>query len=56
MQVGEQVGSDWLINSGLASNDKVLAEGIQKVTNGMLVDPQPLDSPQTNAPAGGKAP
>jgi membrane fusion protein (multidrug efflux system) len=56
VQVGEQVGSDWLINSGLAPNDKVLAEGIQKVTNGMLVDPQPLDSPQTNAPAGGKAP
>jgi membrane fusion protein (multidrug efflux system) len=55
VQVGEQIGSDWLIDSGLAPNDQVLAEGIQKITNGMVVDPQPFDPTQTNTPAGGKA-
>ena len=56
VQVGRQIDSDWLIDSGLAPNDQVLTEGIQKITNGMLVDPQPLDSTQTNTSAGGKQP
>jgi len=56
VRVGEQVGSDWLIDSGLAPKEQVLAEGIQKVTNGMIVDPQPFVPNQTNTTAGGKQP
>ena len=56
VQVGEQIGSDWLIGSGLSPNDQILAEGSQKVTNGMVVDPQPFDPAQTNSAAGGKQP
>jgi membrane fusion protein (multidrug efflux system) len=54
--VGEQIGSDWLIDSGLPTNAQVLAEGTQKVTNGMIVDPQPFDPTQTNTTDGGKQP
>jgi membrane fusion protein (multidrug efflux system) len=56
VQVGEQIGSDWLISSGLSPNDQILAEGAQKVTNGMVVDPQLFDPTQTNTAAGGKQP
>jgi membrane fusion protein (multidrug efflux system) len=44
VQVGDQVGSDWLIESGLAPNDRVIAEGLQRIKEGMVVevDPQPF--------------
>jgi membrane fusion protein (multidrug efflux system) len=41
VQVGEQIGSDWLIDKGLAANDRVVAEGLQKIKDGQVVDPQP---------------
>ena len=36
VQVGEQVGNDWLIEKGLAPNDRVVAEGTQKVKEGTV--------------------
>jgi membrane fusion protein (multidrug efflux system) len=59
VQVGEQVGNDWLIEKGLAPGDRVVAEGIQKVKEGAEVDPQPFaphtaDPEAAAAPAGGK--
>lgn len=55
VQVGEQSGSDWVINNGLKANDRVVAEGTQKVKEGTEVDPQPYNpspSGQTNAAPG----
>ncbi|HZM05583.1 MAG TPA: efflux RND transporter periplasmic adaptor subunit [Candidatus Saccharimonadales bacterium] len=41
VQVGDQVGNDWLIDKGLDPKDRVIAEGTQKVKEGTVVDPQP---------------
>ena len=40
--VGDRVGSDWLISEGLKPGDRVIAEGIQKVRPGALVNPKPF--------------
>jgi RND family efflux transporter MFP subunit len=50
VQVGDQVGNDWLIQSGLEPNDQVVAEGTQKVREGMAVDPRTYQASMTNAP------
>jgi membrane fusion protein (multidrug efflux system) len=42
--VGDQMGNDWLIESGLEPGDQVVAEGTQKVTEGATVDPQPYQA------------
>jgi RND family efflux transporter MFP subunit len=39
--VGDSVGSDWVISDGLKPGEKVIAEGIQKVRSGALVNPKP---------------
>jgi membrane fusion protein (multidrug efflux system) len=48
VKVGQQVGHDWLIESGLEANDRVVTEGTQRVKEGVLVDPQPDDGRTTN--------
>ncbi len=48
VQVGNQVGNDWLIERGLEANEEVLAEGTQKVKEGTVVDPQPYIAGSTN--------
>jgi membrane fusion protein (multidrug efflux system) len=52
VKVGEQVGSQWIIESGLHPNDRVVAEGTQKAREGMVIDPQPYHE-QTPATSGG---
>ncbi|EXI82353.1 MAG: Acriflavine resistance protein A precursor [Candidatus Accumulibacter appositus] len=49
--VGNRIGSDWIIASGLKPGDKVIAEGTQKVKDGSTVNPQPFEAA---APADGK--
>lgn len=41
VKVAETVGSDWIIEDGLAAGERVIAEGIQKVRPGATVTPQP---------------
>jgi len=48
VQVGEQVGNDWLIEKGLEPDDRVVAEGAQRVKEGTVVDPQLYKAPMTN--------
>lgn len=48
VQVGQQIGADWLIDSGLAPNDRVVTEGAQRLKEGTEVDPQPYDAGTTN--------
>jgi hypothetical protein len=48
VQVGQQVGNDWLINGGLEPNDQVVIEGLQSAKEGTVVDPQPYKPGATN--------
>ena len=50
VQLGEQVGSQWVIKGNVKAGDKVVAEGIQKVRDGSLVNPVPwTDKPAAAA-------
>jgi len=40
--VGERTGSQWIIENGLKSDERVVAEGVQKVRPGMQVNPKPF--------------
>ena len=42
VQVGDRVGSEWVIAEGLKPGERVVAEGIQKVRPGMSVNPKPF--------------
>ncbi len=50
VKMGEQVGNDWIIESGLAPNDRVIAEGVQKIKEGTVVDPQLFAPAQAEQP------
>jgi membrane fusion protein (multidrug efflux system) len=50
--VGERIGSEWIISSGTAAGEKVIAEGTQKVRPGMTVNPKPFVARR----AGGRRP
>jgi membrane fusion protein (multidrug efflux system) len=39
--LGPQLGSSWLITSGLRPNERVVTEGVSKLKDGMSVSPQP---------------
>jgi len=49
VQVGDQIGNDWLINKGLEAGDQVIVEGTQKAREGTAVAPQPY-APEAKAP------
>jgi len=42
---GERIGAWWVIDEGLKPNERVVAEGIQKVKQGMTINPQPMHEP-----------
>jgi membrane fusion protein (multidrug efflux system) len=44
VKMGETVGTDWIVDEGLKPGDRVVAEGTQKVRQGMIVDPKPLQT------------
>ena len=52
VRVGEQIGTDWVIQSGLQANDRVVVEGTQKVREGLKVEVEPYTSPPAEKPAG----
>ncbi len=41
VQVGERIGSNWVIQDGLKAGEIVIAEGSQKVTEGSSITPKP---------------
>jgi membrane fusion protein (multidrug efflux system) len=61
VRVGQQIGTEWLIESGLQPNDRVVVEGTQKVKDGVKVQPVEYNagagkgSSPTAAAAGGKS-
>jgi RND family efflux transporter MFP subunit len=42
VKVGEQVGSEWIVDEGLKPGERVVAEGIQRVKAGITVNAKPL--------------
>ena len=55
VKVAERIGSDWIIEEGLKSGDKVVVEGTQKVKPDMVVIPQPFDPEAAAKAAAAKA-
>jgi len=55
--LGDTAGPNWIVTAGLKEGERVVVEGIQKCQEGLLVSPQPYetppapDQPPTNAPA-----
>ena len=45
VKVGARVGMMWMIEDGLAADEKVVAEGVQKVRDGAPVTPVPFQPP-----------
>jgi len=55
VKAGNRVDSDWIIDEGLKPGDRVVAEGVQKVKEGMTVNPKPFgEEPQPKPEAPGK--
>lgn len=40
VKVGDRIGSMWIVEDGLKPGDRVIAEGVQKVRPGMVVNPK----------------
>jgi membrane fusion protein (multidrug efflux system) len=51
VKAGTWIGTDWMINDGLAAGDRVIVDGVQKVRPGAAVSIAPAQAP----PAGGTA-
>jgi membrane fusion protein (multidrug efflux system) len=51
VKTGEKVGSLWIIDQGIKAGDQVVAEGTQKVREGMQVNPKPYQAPAEKAGA-----
>jgi RND family efflux transporter MFP subunit len=47
VKVGEQIGSNWIIENGLNPGDRIVVEGAQKVKEGAVVNPKPFGA-ETN--------
>lgn len=48
IKVGSKIGSLWLITEGLKTGEKVVFEGLQKVKDGIIVNPTTTDFKSTN--------
>jgi membrane fusion protein (multidrug efflux system) len=55
VQAGERIGSLWVIDSGLTSGEKIVVEGLQKVREGVTVNPTVVEIKDTgtSSPAQG---
>jgi membrane fusion protein (multidrug efflux system) len=42
--VGDRIGNQWIIPEGISPGDRVVAEGVQKVRQGVQVNPKPFVS------------
>jgi RND family efflux transporter MFP subunit len=45
VKVGDRAGTMWIIEQGLKPGERVVAEGVQKVREGALVNPKPISPP-----------
>ena len=49
--VGERIGTEWIVSTGLKPGESVVAEGTQKVKPGVTVSPKPFAPPTAPAAA-----
>ena len=49
VKAGEKVGSMWVVEEGLKPGERVVAGGVQKVREGMQVNPKPYQARPENA-------
>lgn len=49
VQIGDAIGSDWIITSGLKPGDQVMVDGFQRAFPGMTVVPVPATAAQPDA-------
>jgi RND family efflux transporter MFP subunit len=49
--VGERSGSLWIIEDGLKPGERVIAEGLQQVKPGLVVNPKPFVAPSPGPPS-----
>jgi membrane fusion protein (multidrug efflux system) len=56
VKAGERFGQLWVIEEGLKAGEKVVAEGTQKVREGMAVNPKPFGAGDQAAPGGAQKP
>lgn len=54
--VGDVVGNDYVVLSGLKPGDRIVASGVQKLADGMPIMPLPAGPPGGAPPAAGGAP
>jgi membrane fusion protein (multidrug efflux system) len=52
VKVGDQMGSEWVIESGLRAGERIVVEGTQKVKEGTTVQPEPFAPASRPALAG----
>ena len=50
VEAGERIGSDWVIQGNVKAGERVIAEGVQKAREGLLVAPVPMQWPPTTQP------
>jgi membrane fusion protein (multidrug efflux system) len=50
---GERIGTDWVVSGELKAGERVVAEGVQKIRNGEVVNPVPFIAPSPAAKAAG---
>jgi len=43
--LGQRVGTNWAVSSGLAAGETIIVSGLQKVTAGVVVNPKPAAAP-----------
>jgi membrane fusion protein (multidrug efflux system) len=56
VKVGQWFGQLWVIDEGLQAGEKVVAEGIQKVRDGMVVSPKPFSGEAQAEPGAAQKP
>jgi membrane fusion protein (multidrug efflux system) len=49
IKVGQRVDTLWVVEEGLTASDRVVVEGLQRIRDGMTVDPKPAPAPTAEA-------
>ena len=44
VNLGETIGHDWIVRDGVKPGERVVVEGLQKVRQGMQVNPKPFET------------
>ncbi|MEJ2516280.1 MAG: efflux RND transporter periplasmic adaptor subunit [Gammaproteobacteria bacterium] len=44
VEMGPRVGTEWIVNSGLAPGERIALEGLQRLRSGMKVTPKPAEA------------